>query len=195
MIGALDLADSTSASLKRRQFGVPAALVGRDMDDATLMDMRVDDTASAAIMAASAGDDAFARPWRGTRCFVDDLAGNRSLRYRPAPCPVGILPMQFLGTKAFAGDMRSRQFARERTVNEACKLCFGMPRAGSVATSAPCTIRRSPHLPPVGPGWVRLAAPLGPSDGSRLPIPSDVRRIALGAMVPCLLGAKGYGDR
>jgi hypothetical protein len=83
MVGALDLADATGACLQRRQFRVPAPLVGRDMGDAPVADMRVDDATPAAIMPASAGDDALAGLRRRTRRLVDDLGGNGSPPWVP----------------------------------------------------------------------------------------------------------------
>jgi hypothetical protein len=79
MVGAFDLTDTAGAGRQRRQFRVPAALVGRDVDDAPVADMRVDDAAATAIMPASAGDDALARLRRDTRRFVKDLAGYSGL--------------------------------------------------------------------------------------------------------------------
>jgi hypothetical protein len=80
MIGALDLADPAGASWKRRQFWVPTPLIGRDVDDAAIANMGVDDAPSAAIMPAGAGDDALAGLCRGARRLVDDPAGNGDLR-------------------------------------------------------------------------------------------------------------------
>jgi hypothetical protein len=56
------------------------------MDDAAVADMRVDDTAPAAIMPAGAGDDLFAGLRRRARRFVDGPAGyDRLLLLRFAP--------------------------------------------------------------------------------------------------------------
>jgi hypothetical protein len=76
MVGALDGADAARASRQRRQLRVPAPLIGRDMDDAPVADMRVNDAAAAAIMPAGAGDDALAGLRRRARRFVDDPAGD-----------------------------------------------------------------------------------------------------------------------
>ena len=71
MVDALDLADAAGAGVQRRQLGLPSARVGRYPDDAAVDDVRIDDAAAAAIVAAGAGDDGLVRLGHDARCFVD----------------------------------------------------------------------------------------------------------------------------
>jgi len=71
VIRALDLADAAGAGGKWRMGWVPATLVGGDMDDAAVDDVRVDDATATAIVAAGAGDDRLVAARSGARRFVD----------------------------------------------------------------------------------------------------------------------------
>jgi hypothetical protein len=57
--------------MQGRQLGLPARRVGRDLDDAVVDDVGVDHAAAAAIVAAGAGDDRFARAIGAAGLLVD----------------------------------------------------------------------------------------------------------------------------
>jgi hypothetical protein len=71
MIDALDLADTAGAGMQWRQLGLPAARVGRDLDDPTAGHVGVDDASAAAVVTAGAGDDGLPRRRCGARSLID----------------------------------------------------------------------------------------------------------------------------
>ena len=69
----LDLPDTACTRVQRRQFGLPARWIGRDLHDAVVDDVSIHHAAPAAIVAASAGDDGLARPIGATWRLIDRL--------------------------------------------------------------------------------------------------------------------------
>ena len=86
VIEPLDLADAAGAGMQRRQLGLPARRIGRDLDDPVVDDMGVDHAAAAAIVAAGAGDDDFAFAPGGARLLVDRVGHGGSVARSGAPC-------------------------------------------------------------------------------------------------------------
>src|ERR1700688_2949296 len=80
MIRPLDLPDPAGARRQRRMFRIPAPHVGADTRDPPIGHVCVHDTATAAIVAACAGDDRLATTRVGAGGFVDSPypeTGNR----------------------------------------------------------------------------------------------------------------------
>ena len=76
MIDALDLPDAACAGLQGRHVRRPARLIGRDVDDAAILDMGVHHAAAAAIVAAGRGDNGLAVTRGPARVLVDRVVGH-----------------------------------------------------------------------------------------------------------------------
>src|ERR1700722_11412049 len=70
MVKTLDLTDAPGAGRQRWQFRLPFPRIRGNLDDSSVHDMGVHYTTAAAIVAASAGDDVFARTRPQTGLFV-----------------------------------------------------------------------------------------------------------------------------
>ena len=73
MVDALDLPDTAGAGVERRQLGLPARRVGGDFYDTVVDNVGIDHAATAAIVAAGAGDDGLAGAAPTPRLLVDGL--------------------------------------------------------------------------------------------------------------------------
>ena len=71
MLDAFELANPTGAGGKWGMFRIPATLICRNLDDLVVDDMGVHNAAPAAIVAARAGNDGFARACFGARGLVN----------------------------------------------------------------------------------------------------------------------------
>jgi hypothetical protein len=71
VINAFYLAHAAGAGVQRRQFGLPPARVGGDLDYAPVDDVRIHHAAAPAVVAASAGNHALAKLGLDPRSLVD----------------------------------------------------------------------------------------------------------------------------
>src|SRR5262249_19671934 len=70
-VDALDLAYSARAGMQRRQLRLPSARVGRDLDNAAIANVCIDDAAPAAVVAAGTGEDGLTGARGGARPLID----------------------------------------------------------------------------------------------------------------------------
>src|SRR5262252_3151275 len=85
VVDPLVLTEAADARMERWHLGRPAPRVGADLHDLPVAHVGVDDAAPAAVVAAGAGDDGFARLGRDTRSFVDgsgSIHANNPTKFR-----------------------------------------------------------------------------------------------------------------